>query len=213
MDLAAYPACPLARPGARLPRHGRGTIRPRVCRQLRSWVSSARPEAGANNRAFSRWRTIEAGIRTGSVWPEIFPRVLAARSFDDESLVLMLRSFVEHADYLMKFHTHGNWLTMEANGLFTLALCSRNSKTPPAGVRRPPDRLLRELDAQVYPDGAQMELAPGYHAVALRNFLGPVRLIARTGFEPARRLRAQARENVRLSPPVHAARLPHATAQ
>lgn len=152
--------------------------------QLRSWVSSCPvPEASANNRAFSRWRTIEAGIRTGSVWPEIFPRVLAARSFDDESLVLMLRSFVEHADYLMKFHTHGNWLTMEANGLYHIGALFPEFKDAARWRETAADRLLRELDAQVYPDGAQMELAPGYHAVALRNFLGPVRLIARTGFE------------------------------
>jgi hypothetical protein len=36
--------------------------------------------------------------------------------------------------------------------------------------------LRDELDAQVYPDGAQVELATGYHTVSLRNFVAPLRL-------------------------------------
>ncbi len=36
-------------------------------------------------------------------------------------------------------------------------------------------RLYEELDRQVYPDGAQIELTPGYHNVSLRNFLAPVK--------------------------------------
>lgn len=152
--------------------------------QLRSWISTCPvPVARADNRAFSRWRTIEAGIRTGSVWPEIFPRVLAAKSFEDESLVLMLQSFVEHAQYLLQFHSRGNWLTMEANGLYHVGALFPEFKDAARWRETAAGRLLRELDAQVYPDGAQMELAPGYHGVALRNFLGPLRLVARTGFE------------------------------
>ena len=37
-------------------------------------------------------------------------------------------------------------------------------------------RQRRELDVQVYPDGTQIELAPGYHFVALRNFLWTLKL-------------------------------------
>jgi hypothetical protein len=43
-------------------------------------------------------------------------------------------------------------------------------------------RLRTELDAQVYPDGAQIELTPGYHNVALRNFLGPVDVASAYGY-------------------------------
>ena len=31
--------------------------------------------------------------------------------------------------------------------------------------------LYEELDEQVYPDGAQIELSSGYHQVSLRNFV------------------------------------------
>ena len=151
--------------------------------ELQSWVHDCPvPLDAPENRALSRWRTIEAGIRTGTVWPEVFPRFLSAKAFDDEALVLMLKSWVEHAQYLTKFQTHGNWLTMEANGLYHVGALFPEFSHAQLWRQTALDRLYRELDAQVYPDGAQVELAPGYHGVALRNFLGPVKMVPLTGF-------------------------------
>ncbi len=135
------------------------------------------------NGPFSHWRTIEAGIRAGTVWPEVFPRFLTAKAFDDAALVLMLKSFVDHAEYLMKFHTGGNWLTMEANGLYHVGALFPEFKDAKLWRDTASGRLDHELDAQVYPDGAQTELAPSYHALAVRNFSGLVELIPVTGFQ------------------------------
>jgi len=152
--------------------------------ELRSWVQDCPvPLDAPANVAFSRWRTIEAGIRAGTVWPEVFPRFLAAKAFDDDALVLMLKSFVEHAQYLTRFHREGNWLTMEANGLYHVGALFPEFTEAKLWRETALGRLHRELDKQVYPDGAQIELAPGYHGVALRNFLGPVDLVPLTGFE------------------------------
>ena len=151
--------------------------------QVRAWVRDCPvPVEKANNGAGSRWRTIEAGIRAGSVWPKIWPCVLVSKTFDDDALLLFLSSWVEHAQYLMKFHTGGNWLTMECNGLYHAGALFPEFRD--AGLWRATalERLTAELDIQVYPDGAQVELAPGYHGVSLRNFLGPVNLAADTGF-------------------------------
>ena len=152
--------------------------------ELQSWVHDCPvPLDAPANVAFSRWRTIEAGIRTGTVWPEVFPRFLVAKAFDDDALVLMVKSFVEHAQYLTKFHREGNWLTMEANGLYHVGALFPEFTDAKLWRETALGRLYRELDVQVYPDGAQIELAPGYHGVALRNFLGPVELVPQTGFE------------------------------
>ena len=86
--------------------------------KLKSWIHDCPVPDRVNNRPFSRWRTIEAGIRMGTVWPEVYYRFLCARSFDDGALVSMVKSAVEHARYLMRFHAKGNWLTMECNGLY-----------------------------------------------------------------------------------------------
>ncbi|MEI7733247.1 MAG: alginate lyase family protein [Verrucomicrobiota bacterium] len=151
--------------------------------ELKSWVRDCPvPMEKAANRPTSRWRTIEAGIRTGSVWPEMYHRLLAAKAFDDDALILLLTSILEHGRYLTKFHTSGNWLTMEANGLYHCGALFPEFKEAAQWRQTALDRLYHELDVQVYPDGAQVELAPGYHGVTVQNFLGPVSLVPFTGF-------------------------------
>jgi len=153
--------------------------------QLKGWMRDCPvPLAAVQNGPFSRWRTIEAGIRAGTVWPQIFPRFLAAKAFDDDALVLMLKGFVDHAEYLLQYHTVGNWLTMEANGLYHVGALFPEFKSAKLWRETAAERLDHELDAQVYPDGAQIELAPGYHGVTIHNFLGPVQLELPTGFAP-----------------------------
>jgi hypothetical protein len=151
--------------------------------ELKSWVRDCPvPLDQVENGPHSRWRTIEAGIRTGTKWPQVFPRFLPSKAFDDDALVLMMKSFADHAEYLLKFHTVGNWLTMEANGLYHVGALFPEFKDAKLWRDTAIERLDRQLGIQVYPDGAQTELAPGYHGVAIYNFLGPVKLIPSTGF-------------------------------
>ena len=102
--------------------------------QLKSWVQACPvPVKKPDNRPFSRWRTIEAGIRAGGVWPDVYHLFLSARAFDDEALTLFLKSYVEHAEYLMAFKTTGNWLTMR-RWQYQRALCpefGRRAVAPP----------------------------------------------------------------------------------
>ncbi len=151
--------------------------------ELKSWVRECPVPSKADNKPFSRWRTIEAGIRAGSVWPEVYHLFLSAKSFDDEALILMVKSEVEHALYLMRFHTTGNWLAMESNGLYHVGALFPEFTSARSWRETAVGRLYAEFDVQVYPDGAQIELAPGYHGVTVQNFLGPVNLVPLTGFE------------------------------
>lgn len=150
--------------------------------QVRHWVKNCPVPLKVNNGAGSRWRTIECGIRTGSAWPAIWPRILRAKSVDDATLVLWVMSWTEHAPYLMKYPSHGNWLTMEANGLYHIGALFPEFRDAKTWRETALARLEAEFDIQVYPDGAQMELAPGYHGVSLYNLLGPVSIAEETGF-------------------------------
>lgn len=154
-------------------------------RELQSWVHDCPVPLGRpDNKPLSRWRTIEAGIRVGTVWPGVFFGFLHSKSFDDDALVLMLKSFAEHAQYLQKFPTSGNWLEMETNGLYHVGALFPEFKESRLWRETALGRFTHEIDVQVYPDGAQYELAPGYHGVALGNFLGPVHIAKMTGFAP-----------------------------
>lgn len=138
--------------------------------QMTDWVKKCPvPDRSANSS--ETWRTIEAGIRTAYAWPESFYRFLTSPSFTDEAMITMVKSFVEHARYLSRWPTTGNWLTMEADGLMHIGVLFPEFKEAAEWRKTATDRLYAELDKQVYPDGAQIELTTGYHQVSLGNFL------------------------------------------
>lgn len=152
-------------------------------RQMVDWVrKNPVPLQGADQRPFSRWRTIEAGIRMAHTWPYAFFYCLSSPAFTEEAIVTMVRSMVEHARYLMAHPTGGNWLTMEMNGLYHVGALFPELKEAEVWRTFAAQRLRQELEAQVYPDGAQFELTPGYHNVALANFVGLVRIAQLNGY-------------------------------
>ncbi len=145
--------------------------------ELVHWIRHCpMPVGGANQRPFSTWRTIEAGLRMAYSWPEAFFAFRRSPSVPDSALVAMVASMLEQARYLKRYPTRGNWLTMEMDGLYTVGALFPEFKEAKSFRDFALGRLAEELDVQVYPDGAQIELSPGYHTVALRNFLRPFRL-------------------------------------
>lgn len=144
--------------------------------QLRHWVQSCPVPEERGDGTLDAWRSIEAGIRMGQTWPEAFFLFLPSENFDSESIFLFLKSIYEHSEYLMKFESRGNWLTMEASGLLTSAVLFPEFRKSTIWLETASCRLYKHLDLQVYPDGAQKELTPGYHCVSLRNFLTAWRL-------------------------------------
>ncbi|MBM4049916.1 MAG: hypothetical protein FJ279_32875, partial [Planctomycetes bacterium] len=118
--------------------------------------------------------TLDAGIRMGQTWFPAYYAFLHSPSFTTEAHVAMLKSFRDHALYLMEpahFRTGGNWAAMEAYGLFRIGVMLPEFKDAALWRDTALARLRGEMDAQVYPDGAQVELTPGYHHVSLGNFL------------------------------------------
>ncbi|MDI6828376.1 MAG: alginate lyase family protein, partial [Armatimonadota bacterium] len=139
-------------------------------RQFLHWARTCpSPKYTSGNQTYT-WRTIESGIRAGQTWMEIYHRFLTSPSFSDEALIIMLKLFAEHAQQLMKYPTGGNWLAMEANGLMHVGVIFPEFKEAKEWRKTAVERLYRELDRQVYPEGAQIELSSGYHQVSLINF-------------------------------------------
>ena len=151
--------------------------------QFADWVSECPvPVDAANQRPYSKWRTIEAGIRMVSSWPTAFTILRTSPSVQDQTLLSMVKSMVEHGRYLRRHPTTGNWLTMEMDGLYHVGALLPFVTESKDWRDFASTRLLKELDTQVYPDGAQIELTPGYHNVALGSFLGPVETAAAYGY-------------------------------
>jgi hypothetical protein len=156
--------------------------------QLRSWLGAMPVHLGAHwvegpfDDAGKASLSLDAGIRMGQTWFPAFCHFLQSPSFTDGDLAAMLGSFRDHALYLMDpqhFKAGSNWGAMEANGLLHIG-CMLPEFTEAATWRDTALRRLHsELDNQVYPDGAQMELTPGYHGVTLSNLLGAVEVARR----------------------------------
>ena len=160
--------------------------------QLRSWIDRMPVAIGRHfvegpySVAGKSPLSLDAGIRMAQSWFSAFYYFLPSPSFTDDDVVAMLRSFRRHAIYLMDprhFRSGSNWGAMEAAGLLHLGCMLPEFQEAETWRDTAIQRLYQELDVQVYPDGAQMELTPGYHGVTLGNLLGAVDVARRTDTE------------------------------
>ena len=85
--------------------------------QMTDWVKKCPVPLNDSGNAGLTWRTIETGIRTGMNWNLAFEVFRKSPEFTDDAMVIMLKSFVEHAHQLIRWPTSGNWLSMECEGL------------------------------------------------------------------------------------------------
>lgn len=151
-------------------------------RQMRHWIGHVlvpvdedgnrwKTDAKMGTDQTNCWRTIECGIRMGQTWPAAFYYFLSSPTFTDDDVCLMVKSMVEHARHLTLWPRGGNWQTMQANGQYHVGVLFPEFKEAQQWRDLAMTSLYEELDAQVYPDGAQIELSSGYHQVSLRNFV------------------------------------------
>lgn len=139
--------------------------------QLVDWITTRTLDADWRDaQSASSWRTIETGLRMSATWPMAYQMFLDSPSFTSKANLLHLMSVVEQARHLEKNPTRGNILTMEMNGLFHVGVLYPEFKDARRWRETALDRLHRELTAQVYPDGLQMELSTGYQCVCIRSF-------------------------------------------
>lgn len=134
---------------------------------IRDWVL-ANPYAGQRN-ADAAWRGLEVSFRP-KAWAPVFFGLLADPEFSPATRLLLLSSLPEHADYLRRFHSGGNWATMELSGLALIAAAWPEFKQAPEWMDYARRTLTAEMSIQNYPDGVQKELTSHYHWVALGNF-------------------------------------------
>jgi len=144
--------------------------------QLIDWVEDNPVPLEASPGETLTWRTIEAGIRMSGSWMNAYYYFLNSPSFTPEANKIFVTGVIEHAQRLEKItlempERSGNWVTMECNGLGTIGILFPELKNSAEIVNVALERLNRELDKQIYPDGAEVELAPGYHQVSRSNFM------------------------------------------
>lgn len=149
-------------------------------KELKAWVQDNPPaDPRHQDIAGSRWRGIEAGIRMSATWPEVYYRLIHhPDALPDDGLLTMVESMRQHAEMLDVATTkgRGNHLAVAVDGLYCVGAFFPEFKNAEKWRTDAAHRQREQITAQVYPDGAQMELAPEYHMFAQDSFTGILEL-------------------------------------
>lgn len=135
---------------------------------LKDFILKSMPYPAAKGSE-SIWRGLEVSFRA-KAWSRIFYGMQESEYLSPATRLLMLRSLSDHAHYNRNFHGANNWLTMEISALATVAANFPEYKESSAWLDYSIDVMVESMKDQVYPDGAQTELASHYHNVSLHNF-------------------------------------------
>jgi len=107
-------------------------------------------------------------------WPESFFGFMSSPSFQTQAIQLMLASIWSHAQHIKQFPSglnfSSNWSIVESNGLAAAGMYFPEFKNSEEWIDLGFKRLSSQMDMQIYPDGVQHELSPGYHFYCLRSF-------------------------------------------
>ena len=149
-----------------------------------SWIEQAPPppDGTPHNRPVT-WRTLDAGLRV-SGWCGQIAAFAKSRELSDEFIVRFFRSVCDHGHRLEKPLSSNNWRIMELKGLLDVAMTfpflAESVKWRASALAE----FEAELSKQLYPDGFQFELSPGYHSVIPNDYRHILTLFKRVGEEP-----------------------------
>ena len=143
---------------------------------IESWIDQVEfPIADVANRHGSYdhtgWRTLESGIRMGMPWQVPIFTFMRAGLIPDPLVVKIFKSIWEHAFHLRYYCSSHNWLLSELMGFAHIAILYPFYDKAGAWKSFIFNRLLSELDVQLYPEGFQYELTTGYHLVSIKEYL------------------------------------------
>ncbi len=150
--------------------------------QITDWIIQ-NPAPPYTLTRIATWRNLEAGSRCSRSWPDSFYGFLNSVHFTPQAIQLVLGSLWSHGEYIDE-HPAGlrrpsNWSVVDSTGLAALGThfpeFQESARWREVGF----ERLTRQLELQVYPDGAQWELTPGYHIMCLGRFDHGLRLARR----------------------------------
>ena len=148
---------------------------------IESWIDQVEfPIADVANHHGSYdhtgWRTLESGIRMGMCWQLPIHTFIRDGLVPDGLVVKIFKSIWEHAFHLRNYCSSHNWLLSELMGFAHIAVLYPFYDRVWQWKKFIFDRLLSELDVQIYPEGFQYELTTGYHLVSIKEYLNVVDL-------------------------------------
>ena len=116
------------------------------------------------------WAPLTVGIRLQDTLPGATAYFLNAEGMTPERYGWMVAAVLQHTRFLVDYATPtNNWGTIEQGGLAVSAMMWPEFTESTDWVEQVDNRLDLILPEQFLADGAQHELSPHYHCVAIRN--------------------------------------------
>ena len=145
-------------------------------RDWMDWIeNNPRPDDSGNKVEWPygcyAWQTLTTAIRLERSWPVALYKCIDRGAFTDELLCAIAGSYCDQARHLLAWPTHHNWLTEECMGLYTAGVLFPEFKEADGWRKTAIERLHKQLTDEVYPDGAEYELAGGYGMWVVRNMV------------------------------------------
>jgi hypothetical protein len=147
-----------------------------LVRDWLDWIeNNPRPEDSGNKVEWPygcyAWQTLTTAIRLERSWPVALYKCIDRPAFSDVALCAIAGSYCDQARHLLAWPTGHNWLTEECMGLYTAGVLFPEFKEAAGWRKTAIERLHLQLTDEVYPDGAEYELAGGYGMWVVRNMV------------------------------------------
>lgn len=137
-----------------------------------------------NNMRYA-WRPMEVSHRLADQYA-VFQLFQTAKAFTPEFLATFLWNTHRHADFVFNHYSkEGNHLLFEAQRMLYAGAFFPEFNDAETWRKSGAEILNREMPKQVYADGFQFELDPGYHTGSIGIFLSALRVAESNGYKTA----------------------------
>lgn len=149
---------------------------------LTEYIEDAERVMETADNVYFAWRPLEtSGRLAGQI--DLFQLFLPSEHFTPEFLIEFLDNYHRHAEFTNTHYSdQGNHLLFEAQYIIQAGAYFPEFKEAAAWRKAGVDILNSEISRQVYADGVQYELDPGYHMGTIESFSRGLRMMDLNGY-------------------------------
>lgn len=136
-----------------------------------TWMDQNPEPVAHNGGGDPAWETLSAGCRTRFSLAGLWQLLQHSPSLRPATRIKLLKTMWAHANHLQRHQGYGNnWVVVESLALVIVGYLIPEFRRSEEWLREGLDRLQQLMAEQVYADGAQFEISPGYHVLCGKSF-------------------------------------------
>ena len=141
-------------------------------------VPAKKSESGElYNDMYLSYNELSTAVRAGA-WVRGLLSLVDSPLLTAEDLVLLLKGLYEHLLRIERYEAATpNWKAVQVGAMIEASVAFPEFRNASRWIEWSVQELAKEFDRQVYPDGAQIELDPGYHQMVMNWFLKSLELM------------------------------------